>query len=437
MWSYYLLLGLKSLKRNPFLTALMVLILGFGVAASMIAYTVVHVMGGDPIPHKSSTLFVPLVDNGQISDYHEGDEPDDQMSYLDAAELLRAGKGRNRTAIYGIGTIVDVGKADLVPTAETGIATTRAFFELFEPKFKYGEAWGEPEDASGSDVVVLGEKLAEKLFGPDDPVGRSIKLDDRPYRVVGVLAHWVPVPRYYRLLGGNSDSQPEALIVPFRNAISREWSNNGTTNCGGGDPGIPGFAGFLKRECNWIQYWVELHGEREVAEYGDYLKAHIAEQRKLGRFPRPDNFRLRNVMDWMDHMGVVDADTRLQNYVSLGFLIVCIANVVGLLLAKFTGRAGEIGVRRALGATRGDIARQSLVEVGVIGLAGAATGLLLSHLGLGVLDRFAYEGIGVFRLDPFMVAMTLLFALGSAVLAGLLPTWIASRQVPALQLKSQ
>jgi len=52
MFRYYLKLGTRSLRRNPFLTALMVLILGFGVGTSMTAFTVMHVLGGDPMPHK-------------------------------------------------------------------------------------------------------------------------------------------------------------------------------------------------------------------------------------------------------------------------------------------------------------------------------------------------------------------------------------------------
>jgi putative ABC transport system permease protein len=437
MWSYYFKLGLKSLKRNPFLTALMVLILGFGVGASMTAYTVMHVLGGDPIPHKSSKLFVPQFDTGQPDGYEPGDEPDLQLSYLDADAMLRAGKGSNRVAVYGLTPIVDVGRKDLPPNAEAGLAMTRGFFEMFELPFRFGGPWNADEDDAGRDVVVLGRRLSEKLFGEENPVGKSVKLADRDYRIVGVIDHWRPVPRYYRLLSGSSPAESEQVMVPFRNAISREWRNDGWTNCNGDGPVEPGFAGFLKRECNWIQYWVQLDDAEAVAEYRDYLAAHIAEQRKLGRFKRPDNFRLRDVREWMVLNDVVDADTRLQTYLAFGFLLVCIANVVGLLLAKFTARSGEIGVRRALGATRGNIIAQYLTETMVIGLAGAVLGLVLSYGGLSIVDHFSYESSGIAKHDPWMVAATVLVAVGSAVLAGLLPTWRAALQVPALQLKSQ
>ena len=64
MLSYYFFLGIRSLRRNPALTALMVLILAIGVAASVSTLTILHVMSGDPIPHKSARLFATIIDNG-------------------------------------------------------------------------------------------------------------------------------------------------------------------------------------------------------------------------------------------------------------------------------------------------------------------------------------------------------------------------------------
>ena len=69
MFSYYFMLGLRSLRRNPALTALMVLTLAIGVAASVSTLTILHVMSGDPIPHKSGRLFVPHFDLGPLAGY--------------------------------------------------------------------------------------------------------------------------------------------------------------------------------------------------------------------------------------------------------------------------------------------------------------------------------------------------------------------------------
>ena len=100
MFQYYFLLGVRSLRRNPALTALMVLTLAVGVAASIATLTILHVMSGDPIPHKSNRLLVPLIDNGPMEGYTPGEEPNDnQTSYPDAINLLNSKAGERRTAI--------------------------------------------------------------------------------------------------------------------------------------------------------------------------------------------------------------------------------------------------------------------------------------------------------------------------------------------------
>ncbi len=88
------------------------------------------------------------------------------------------------------------------------------------------------------------------------------------------------------------------------------------------------------------------------------------------------------MMQWLDHIKVVPSDTRLQTWLALGFLAVCLINTVGLMLAKFMRRAGELGVRRALGASQRALFGQLLMESGVIGIAGGLGGLLLALLGL-------------------------------------------------------
>ena len=132
----------------------------------------------------------------------------------------------------------------------------------------------------------------------------------------------------------------------------------------------------------WIQYWVQLDTPEKAAAYRQYLTNYSDQQRAAGRFERPTNVRLRNVMEWLDYSKVVPGDVRLQVWLAFGFLLVCLLNTVGLLLAKFLRRCGEIGVRRALGASRRAIFAQCLIEAGTVGLAGGVLGLGLAMLGL-------------------------------------------------------
>ena len=142
-------------------------------------------------------------------------------------------------------------------------------------------------------------------------------------------------------------------------------------------------------------------------------------------------------MEWMEHLGVVGADTKLSTWLAFGFLLVCLVNTVGLLLAKFSARAGEVGVRRALGATRREIFRQFLIEATVIGVVGGLLGLILSFGGLWLISLQSEEMAIVAKMDWAMLALTLGLSLVASILAGLLPTWRACQVTPALQLKTQ
>jgi putative ABC transport system permease protein len=126
----------------------------------------------------------------------------------------------------------------------------------------------------------------------------------------------------------------------------------------------------------------------------------------------------------------------MQAWLALGFLLVCVVNTVGLLLAKFLRRSGEIGVRRALGASRRAIFAQLLIEASMIGAAGALLGLLLTWLGLWLVRRQPSDYASLAHLEPSMLLATLALALIASLVAGLLPAWRACLIAPALQLKS-
>jgi putative ABC transport system permease protein len=134
---------------------------------------------------------------------------------------------------------------------------------------------------------------------------------------------------------------------------------------------------------------------------------------------------------------VVQSDNSVLVGLSFMFLAVCLLNMIGLLLAKFLGAAPTVGLRRALGATRGTIFSQHLVEVAVIGVAGGVLGIGLAALGLiGV--RHVYDNYeALTRLDFTMALAALVIAIASGVLAGLYPTLRVCRVQPAQYLKTQ
>ena len=438
MYGYYLSLGFRSLRRNPILTTLMVLTLSVGVAASMTTLTLLRGMSGDPIPEKSDVLFVPLLDNRPLDNGPATDpEPPEQLTLRDAMALWERGEGERQTPIYGISPPIDSGRADLPPFFNDGLAVGRDFFAMFDVPFLHGQPWSAEDDERGTQVAVIGRSLAERVFGEGvNPVGQTLRASDNVFQIVGVIDTWNPLPKFYRLVGSGSFDTSEDIYLPIRTAIARELNVSGNINCNSTPP-APGFRGLVEGECNWVQFWVELASADDRAAYAEYLDAYVNEQKALNRFEAPVNNRLYDVRDWLDVREVVSDDTRTSTWLAFGFLLVCLVNTVGLLLAKFSARPGEIGVRRALGASRGEVFRQYLTEAAVIGLVGAGTGIALTLGALAFIRDFNRGIAQLTHLDVPMLAIAVVVSVLAAIVAGLLPTWRACQVVPALQLKSQ
>ncbi|MCB1560013.1 MAG: ABC transporter permease [Xanthomonadales bacterium] len=438
MFGYYLSLGWRSLRRNPILTGLMILTLSVGIAASMSTLTVLHMMSGDPIPHKSDRLFVPQFNYGDLRGYDPSEDLSQQVAYREARNLLEADVGVRRVAVYGLSGALRTEDPEFQAILGNGLAPTRDFFAMFEVPFLHGGVWSVQEEQNAADVVVLNRDMAERLFGRTDVVGERVRMGDDFYKVVGVTDHWLPLPKYYRLIGGNGGAYygEEEYFEPFATAVRHEESNSGSNNCNGTAP-APGWQGWLDSDCTWIQFWFETASASERQAVIDYLNAYVDEQKKLGRFERPTRVAVHDVMEWMAYLEIVGDDSRISTWLAFGFLLVCLVNTVGLLLAKFTARQGEIGVRRALGASRREIFSQYLIEAAVIGLVGGVSGLLLAFGALALIARQSSTLSMVTSMDWQMLLLTIVLAVVASILAGLLPTWRACQVLPALQLKSQ
>lgn len=435
MFSYYFQLGLRSLRRNPVLTALMVLGIALGIAASMTTLTVMHLMGSDPIPWKSNTLLHVQLDNWDVNQaYSDDGSPPDQVTYTDAKGLMAAAKADKQTTIFKIALPIQPENAEIKPFLALGRASYTDFFAMFEPAFKYGQAWGSAEDQAHARVVVLSRETNEKLFGGADSTGKTVRLDGNDYRVSGVIDEWPLRVKYYDLTNGSFDSTEE-FFMPFTTAIDLKQRSSGNNSCFKSPS--DGFDAYLASECVWMQVWVQLDSPARIAEYRSFLDNYVNEQKKLGRFPRPLNNRLLNVNQWMADQKVVSSDVQVQTGLGFAFLIVCLVNTIGLLLAKFTRKSGEIGLRRALGASRRQVFAQHLIEAGVVGLSGGFIGLLLTGLGLIAVRGLYSEYKNVAHLDWQMVVATVALAVIAALLAGFYPTWRACQIAPAAQLKAQ
>jgi putative ABC transport system permease protein len=146
---------------------------------------------------------------------------------------------------------------------------------------------------------------------------------------------------------------------------------------------------------------------------------------------------LRDVDEWLKYLKIVPTEVRISFFVALGLLLVCTVNAMGLLLARFMRRGPDIGIRRALGASRGAIYRQYLVEAAVIGLAGGLLGVLLTVCFIGNLNLvFEAKIARTVHSDAGTLVLAISLAVVVAMIAAVYPVWRASRIQPAWQLKA-
>lgn len=447
MFGYYLHMAVRSLKRSPILTTLMVLAIGLGIGASMTMITVLHVMDGDPLPAKSSVLYYPTLDprpldgGNRDSDTSGGrsgrDASIDNFTYVDAMALLHARRAARQAVMAGGGVLVQSADESrhVLPAFEAARYTTADFFKMFDVPMRSGQSWNADDDAARARVVVISPELAQRVFGQTPAVGQTLRISGTLFTVIGVTGHWAPQPTFYQDVdSGRPYGKPDQVFLPLLTAIDLDLGVSGTS-CWGKD-NLAGKARRTSGTCSWAQFWAELDTGAQVADYRRYLQGYAQSQHDAGRFARPATSKLYPMMAWLDRADWVPGDLRLQLALAIAFLGVSLLNIVALLLAKFLRRSGEISVRRALGARRRDIFLQLGAESLLIGIFGGALGLALAQLGLWSVRRRPDAYAALAHMDPSMLLLTLLLAIASSLLAGLLPAWRACRVPPALQLKS-
>ncbi|MGV3591078.1 MAG: ABC transporter permease [Gammaproteobacteria bacterium] len=439
LFDYNLKLALKNIRRTPVLSLLMVAAIGLGIGMCMSMVTVNYRFSLDPIPHRSDVLhFVQLDTWSADFPFDEGKSLPNQVTYRDAKALMAAKKAFRQAMMSRVALAVEPPARDERPFFVEVRATTADFFPMFDVPMKYGTGWTEAEDVAAEQVVVLSAETNERVFGGADSVGRTLRMSGADYRVVGVLDEWNPTPRFYEPTGGAFSSTEDAYI-PWELVVTKELPRSGNTNCWRPLEG-EGLQAFLNSECIWIQFWVELRNAQEHAEYEDFLDAYAATQKDLGRMPRPLNTSATPVMTMLQEMGLVPDEAQVLLGLSVMFLVVCLLNTIGLLLAKFLGKATEIGTRRALGASRSVLFQQYLVEAGLIGLCGGILGLGFAWLGLeGNKAQFPSEQDAVSRvmvLDWNMAFVAVALAIVASLVTAIYPTWRACSIQPAAYLKA-
>jgi putative ABC transport system permease protein len=446
--------ALRSLRRTPAVSVLMIGAEAVGIAAAMIAITLYHVRAGNPIPWKDATLFAVALDvrdaNLDFSRARHPEYPPDQVTYLDARALYASDIPRRSVMMYRASQVLTPERAGIRPSDASVRVTTADFFSIFDVPMKYGSGWSREDDEAPSAVVVLSKVANQKLFGGESSVGRNIMLGGHSYRVLGVTGEWMPRPKFYDLTGAEFSPQ-EDVYLPFGWMKTLKLESSGSTNCLTRRAHVTGFDSLLTEDCVWLQYWVEFRRPADRDRFQAFVDGYTDDQRTRGRFTRPNNNRIVNVPTWLTMENVIGDRNRIQLVLGLTFLGVCVLNTLGLMLSKFMSSAPLAGLRRALGASRADIVRQHLLEATIVGVLGGSVGLLLTLAGLHGLKWLMYGRWlsesdnpddmvlvqALVHMDLSVVMLAIALSILAGVLTGMYPAYRVGRLAPATFLKTE
>ena len=446
-------IAFRSIRQNPFIAALIVAVIAVGIGTSVVAITLYHAKAGNPIWWKNDVLFRVLIDSRPAKDETDKNQlhpeyPPFSLIYRDALAIYQS-KIPERSVLMSYSSgLVDSPRPGGPPVHRRVRVTTREFFPMFDVPFLYGRGWTQAEDEGPAQVVVISSYLNDRLFGGGNSVGRGLTLSGQHFTVIGILAKWLPLPRFYD--EARDFGPPDDLFIPFR------WVES-----------VPGlfyegfcfqtktildtFQALAPSECNSTGVWAELTTQRQYREYAQFLENYHRAQQQAGRFARPPNNRLPSVSTWLEMNDVVGNQNKIQVVLALTFLGICVLNTLGLLLAKFMSAAPLSGIRRALGATRGDVVRQHLMEVALLGVFAGIVGIGIAAIGLRLIRTFVLMRSAQFHdnpdfttiaqslshMDGRMILTAVALSLLAGVLAGLYPAWRIGRLAPATFLKIQ
>jgi putative ABC transport system permease protein len=439
MLLYHLRIAFKSLRRSLGFSAVVVGGIALGIGVASLFATIRHALAKDPIPQKSAVLYNVRLDNWDPAKPHPNKAGiPSQVAFRDVTEIMKTDIPVRHSGMFKANLYVFPPPGAGRPTRTLIRLCFADFFPMFDAPFKYGSGWDRKADQGPEPVIVLGEEMNDKLFGGQNSVGKTVRIEERDFRVVGVLDVWRPSVKFYDLTQQVLQA-PEQVFMPLGWVRPMQIRTAGNSDGWKSSP-APGFEGLLVSEQTWLQMWAELPDENARQRYEGFLKAYVTEQKKQGRFPRPLRVEVTPLLRLMDEQGVTPPELNAMVVVSLLFLTVCALNLMGLLLSKFLARAPEIGVRRALGASRKQVFLQHVVECELVGVLGGALGILLSLAAVAFANGWVkalFNRADLIHFDATMAAYAVGLSLLAGLVAGVYPAWRVCRIPPAVHLKLQ
>ncbi|HEY4837990.1 MAG TPA: ABC transporter permease [Candidatus Acidoferrales bacterium] len=396
----------RVLLKNPAFTALAIVTLALGIGANTAIFTVANSVLLRPLPYKDPNQLV------RISTDRVGT---DELSLPYYTLLSSTNRSFSGVTAYQRDVVNLVGRDGAEELQAERV--TWNFFDVLGTQPAAGRTFTLDDDQpGGKQVVVIGEELAQRLFGREqNAIGRSVSLDSKDYTIIGVL----PLRFGVQLMGRKAEVWMTrivelSMVTPARANIGGMYYDA----IGRLRPGVS---------------FAEAGAEADVI-YQQY------------KHDKPGNFDatkpvFMTVSDLHANLVSDVRPTLLILSAAVGFvLLIACANVASLLLSRAIGRKKEFAVRSALGAPRSALIRQLLIESVLMAAVSGCLGILLGQLGTRFLGAFTQTNlpqIADVPMDLRVLAFTLMISVLSGILFGLTPALQLSRPDLSVMLQDE
>ena len=287
-------------------------------------------------------------------------------------------------------------------TTTSVVGTTPQYQEVRTFYPSEGEFFDDDQSRSSARVAVLGQTAVRNLFGDDDPIGETIRINRIPFVVIGVMES--------KGLDISGQDQDDQIFIPLRTALRRVFNLTYISTI-----------------------YVSVNRSQDMNPATSEIRAMLRERHRL-KADKSDDFTIQSQSAILNaHEAVAGTFTMLLGSIGGISLLVGGIGILAIMLIAVRERTREIGIRRAVGARRKDILAQFLMETMVLSVIGAVSGVLLGLAGAKVVSIMT----GWPMLIPWTVdSLVMLFSIVMGLVFGVYPASKAAAVDPIVALRS-
>ena len=280
--------------------------------------------------------------------------------------------------------------------------TEPQYFDIRNWSFVEGSSFTQDDVSTAANVAVVGETVRKNLFSATDPIGQTIRINNLPFKVVGLLT-----PKGTSAAMGQD--QDDIILIPITTLQKKITGQD------------------------WLRWIMVSAVSRDASYPAQQQITGLLRDRHRIRSGQDDDFFVRNLADIADL-----ADQQAKLFTVLLASIASISLIVGgigimnIMLVSVTERTREIGIRMAIGATEGDVQQQFLIEAVVLSLVGGAVGIISGMATSYIITQTLDWPVLV---SPMAIVAAVLFSMAVGIFFGLYPARKAARLDPIEALR--